>query len=107
MGLPGGLSAQGEGANGTGYAYTSTNPSVVNFWEAQTAYDLSPALQMGSAYVLNFKVKSNTSGTIRAEMQSTSDYSSDSFGTFAISPEWKEYTLQATAGKADQKPVRH
>jgi endo-1,4-beta-xylanase len=97
-----GRSASGEGYDGTGYAYTFTNPSVVNFWEAQTAYDLSPALEMGSAYVLNFKVKSNTSGTIRAEIQSTTDYSSDGFGTFAISPEWKEYTLQATAGKADR-----
>jgi endo-1,4-beta-xylanase len=97
-----GLSAQGEGHGGTGFAYTFTNPSAVNFWEAQVAYDLSPALQMGSAYVLNFKVKANTSGTIRAEIQSTADYSSDGFGTFAISPAWKEYTLQTTAGKADR-----
>lgn len=97
-----GLSADGEGYDGTGYAYTFTNPSAVNFWEAQTAYDLSPALQMGSTYVLSFKVKSDVAGTIRAEIQSTADYSSDGFGTFAVSPEWTDYTLQTTAGKADR-----
>ncbi|RAW02574.1 endo-1,4-beta-xylanase [Pseudochryseolinea flava] len=97
-----GISTQGSGHNNVGYAYTFTNPSAVNFWEAQTAYDLSPALQTGSTYVLNFKVKSNVAGTIRAEIQSTADYSSDGFGTFAISTEWKEYTLQTTASKADR-----
>lgn len=97
-----GLSAEGDGNGGSGYAYTFTNPSVTNFWSAQVAYDLSPALQIQSKYVLNFKVKSNTGGTIRAELQSTADYSSDGFGTFAISTDWKEYTLETTATKADR-----
>jgi GH35 family endo-1,4-beta-xylanase len=97
-----GLSAQGEGYGGTGYSYKFTNPSAVNFWEAQTAYDLSPALQMGSTYVLNFKVKANAAGTIHAEIQSSADYSSDGFGTLEITTDWKEYTLQTTAGKEDR-----
>jgi hypothetical protein len=97
-----GLTADGQGYNDDGYAYMFTNPSVKNFWEAQTAYDLSPALQMGSTYVLNFKVKASVAGTIRAEIQSTADYSSDGFGTFAVSTEWQEHTLQTTAGKADR-----
>lgn len=96
-----GRSAQGEGYDGTGYAYTFTNPSATNFWEAQIAYDFV-SLQMESTYVLNFRVKSNTSGTIRAEIQSTADYSSDPFGSFEITPDWKEYTLQTTATKADR-----
>lgn len=97
-----GLSADGQGFGGTGYAYSFTNPSAVNFWEAQVAYDLSPALQMGSAYVLNFKVKANVAGNIRAEIQSSADYSSDGFGTFAVSTDWQEHTLQTTATAADR-----
>ncbi|PSK82750.1 endo-1,4-beta-xylanase [Prolixibacter denitrificans] len=96
------LSAEGEGYGGTGYAYTFTNPTVADFWSAQVAYDLSPALQNGSTYKLNFKVRSSTAGTIRAEVQSSSDYSSDGFGTFAISPDWKEYTLETTVTKDDR-----
>ncbi|UJH90792.1 endo-1,4-beta-xylanase [Antarcticibacterium sp. 1MA-6-2] len=52
-------SAEGEGYGGAGYAFTFTNPSAVNFWEAQIAYDF-PILEMGATYVLNFKVKANT-----------------------------------------------
>lgn len=96
-----GRSAQGEGYGGTGYSYFFTNPSVTNFWSAQVAYDFTP-LQMESTYVLNFKVKANTAGTIRAEIQSSSDYSSDPFGSFAISTDWQEYTLETTATKADR-----
>lgn len=95
------VSAEGEGYGGTGYAYTFTNPAVVNFWEAQVAYDLSP-LEMGSTYQLNFKVKANAAGAIRAEVQSSADYSSDPLGTFDISEEWKEYTLEATMTKEDR-----
>lgn len=96
-----GLSAQGEGYGGTGYAYTFTNPSVANYWDAQVAYDLA-ALQMESTYVLNFRAKASTSGAIRAEIQSSADYSSDSFGSFDLTPDWKEYTLETTATKEDR-----
>lgn len=96
-----GVTAAGEGFGGTGFAYYFTNPSATNFWSAQVAYDLSP-LQMGSTYVLNFRVRANTAGNIRAEIQSTSDYSSNGFGTFAMTTEWKEYTLETVASKADR-----
>ncbi len=97
-----GLSAAGEGFGGTGFAYTFTNPTVTNFWSAQVAYDLSPVLQNGSTYVLNFRARANTAGTIRAEVQSTSDYSSNSFGTFGLTTGWKEFTLQTSVSKADR-----
>ncbi len=96
-----GVSADGEGYDGTGYAYTFTNTSVVNYWEAQVAFDF-PALQIESTYVLNFKVKASVSGSIRAEIQSTADYSSDGFGVFAISGDWEEYTLETVATKEDR-----
>ncbi|GAB3027899.1 hypothetical protein GCM10027051_36100 [Niabella terrae] len=90
-----------KGSGNAGYAYGFSNPSAVNFWEAQVAYDV-PALQNNQEYVLKFAAKANIAGTIRAEMQSSSDYSSNSFGTFAVSPAWQEYELKATTNKADR-----
>jgi GH35 family endo-1,4-beta-xylanase len=90
-----------KGSGNAGYAYTFSNPSVVNFWEAQVAYDV-PALQNSQEYILKFAVKASTAGTIRAELQSSSDYSSNGFGSFAISPAWQEYELKATTSKADR-----
>ncbi|MBO2544093.1 endo-1,4-beta-xylanase [Salegentibacter sp. BDJ18] len=95
-------SAEGEGYGDTGYAFTFTNPSATNFWEAQIAYDL-PTLEMGGSYVLNFKVKANTAGTLRAELQSPSDYSSDGLGSFNVSEDWEEYTLETTITKEDRE----
>ncbi|MDT0685021.1 endo-1,4-beta-xylanase [Autumnicola psychrophila] len=93
-------SAEGEGYGDTGYAFTFTNPSATDFWEAQIAYDL-PSLEMEATYVLNFKVKANTAGTIRAELQSP-DYSSDGFGSFNVLEDWEEYTLETTITKEDR-----
>ena len=91
-----------SGSGSAGYAYTFTNPTVTNFWSAQVAYDLNPPLDMNVEYVLKFVVKATTAGTIRAEIQSTADYSSNSFGTFNISKEWTEYELKTKATKADR-----
>ncbi len=93
-------SAEGEGYGDTGYAFTFTNPSAVNNWEAQIAYDL-PTLEMGATYVVNFKVKASSASTINAVLQSP-DYSSDSFGSFNVLEDWEEYTLQTTVTKEDR-----
>lgn len=90
-----------KGSGSAGYAYTFTNPSVTNFWSAQVAHDL-PALQNNKEYILKFVVKADKAGTIRAEVQSSSDYSSNGFGTFAISPEWTEYELKTITSKDDR-----
>jgi endo-1,4-beta-xylanase len=91
-----GISAAGEGYGGTGYAYTFTNTTAGNYWNSQIAYGLS-TLENGETYTLNFKVKASAAGTIRAEIQSSSDYSSDSYGTFSVTTSWQEYTLDVTA----------
>lgn len=92
----------GSGGGGSaGYAYTFTNTSAVNYWEAQVAYDLS-TLQNETEYVLKFVAKASDAGTIRAEVQSSSDYSSNSFGTFSVGKEWKEYELKTTTSKEDR-----
>ncbi|MFT3738176.1 MAG: endo-1,4-beta-xylanase [Breznakibacter sp.] len=90
-----------SGSGSAGYAYTFTNPSVTNYWSAQIAYDMA-ALDNNTEYTLKFVVKANTTGSIRAELQSTSDYSSNSFGSFAVTKEWKEYELTTTTTKADR-----
>lgn len=97
-----GQSPAGQGADGVGHSYWFTNPTAGNYWGAQVAYDISPALELNSAYKLDLKVKASTAGTIRAELQSSSDYSSNSFGTFNLTTEWKEISLETTATKDDR-----
>src|SRR5690606_39078287 len=97
--IPG--TAESGGGGDAGYAYTFTNQSAVNFWEVQVAYDL-PNLENNQEYVLKVAVKATEAGTIRAEIQSTSDYSSNSFGTFAVSPAWHEYEFTTTTTKGDR-----
>lgn len=100
-----GLSEDGEGYSAgaaPGYAYWFENPAAGNFWEAQVCYDISPYLDNGTQYTLKFVVKATTNGAIRAEIQSSADYSSDGFGTFNVSKEWQEYELTATANKDDR-----
>lgn len=95
-------SAEGEGYGDTGYAFTFSNPAATDFWAAQIAYDLAP-LEMESTYVLNLKVKANTAGAIRAELQSPSDYSSDPLGTFDVSEDWQEISLETTVTAEDRE----
>jgi endo-1,4-beta-xylanase len=89
-----------KGSGSAGYAYTFSNPSLTNFWEAQVAYDLAPApLANNKEFTLKFVAKASKAGSIRAELQSP-DYSSNSFGTFALTLGWKEYELKTTTDKA-------
>ena len=99
-----GLSEDGEGYSSgkPGYAYWFENPAAGNFWEAQVCYEIAPNLDNGTQYILKFVVKATVNGAIRAEIQSSADYSSDSFGTFAVTREWQEYELTTTANKADR-----
>lgn len=91
-----------KGGGVAGYAFTFANPSTADFWSAQAAYDLSAPLQDSKEYILKFAVKANKAGSIRAELQSSTDYSSNGFGTFNVSPEWNEYELKVTTSKNDR-----
>lgn len=88
-----------KGSGNAGFSYTFTNPTATSYWSAQVAHDITPG-ENGKEYTLKFMVKANAAGSIRAELQSTSDYSSNSFGTFAIGPTWQEYTLKTTTTAA-------
>ena len=91
----------GGGGNG-GHAYTFTNTAAGNFWESQVCYDISPDLINGTQYTLKFMIRATANGTIRAEIQSSADYSSDSFGTFNVSKDWEQYELTTTATASDR-----
>ncbi|WP_207423470.1 endo-1,4-beta-xylanase [Desertivirga brevis] len=90
-----------KGSGNAGYSFFFTNPSAKNFWDAQVAYDF-PALQNNKEYTLKIVAKGSVEGAIRAELQSSSDYSSNSFGTLSLGNAWKEYELKVTTSKADR-----
>lgn len=74
-----------------------TNPSVVNPWEAQMAYDLSEPFVVDQTYKMKFKIKGSTAGQISAGFQITSNYSSaGEFGTVDFTTEWQEVELTCT-----------
>lgn len=90
-------SASGEGYDNTGYALKITNPSVVNPWEAQLAYDWETPLNNGEKYFLSLRIKGSKSATIGAGFQNPENYSSA--GDFAIIPittDWEEIKLETT-----------
>lgn len=91
-----------KGSGNAGYSYWFKNPTAGNFWEAQVAYDLAPALQNNTEYTLKIVAKGSVAGNIRSELQSSSDYSSNPFGTIALTTGWKEYEFKVTTTKADR-----
>ena len=78
-----------------GYAMKMSNPSVVNFWEAQTATDIM-GIENNTEYVLKIAARGSKAGNIGVELQATSNYSSDGFGSIALTTQYKEYELKVT-----------
>ena len=77
-----------------------TNPSKVNFWEAQAAIDFAQPLEEGETYFLNLKIKGNTNGAVRPGFQDPSDYSSGGdYPILSFTTDWKEFTLQTNVTK--------
>jgi len=94
-----GRSDNGQGYGNQGYCYWFANPTAGDYWGAQTVYNFTSAMKSGSKYILSFKVKASVAGTIRAEVQTTTDYSSESFGTFNVGTEWQKLELSVTPTK--------
>lgn len=78
-----------------GYALKMTNPSVVDSWAVQTAYDLT-GIENNTEYTLKIAAKGSKVGSIALDLQQTSNYSGNSFGSIALSTEYKEYELKLT-----------
>lgn len=91
-----GLTAEGEGVGGTGYAIWVNNPSRVNFWEVQTVFNLGTPLEEGEEYILSFYARhDNPNGNIRPEMQSPAwQDGADAFGTVFLSNTWTKVELR-------------
>lgn len=93
-----------EGAGGVseaGYALEISNPSVVNAWEAQTAYDLTDEnnqdmIEANTEYILKIAAKGSKAGNISIDLQSTSNYQGNGFGALALTAEYQEYELRVT-----------
>ena len=74
--------------------FKATNPSVVNSWEAQFAYDFSEAFQIDKTYKLNFRIKGSAAGKMSAGFQITDGYhSAGEFGTVDFNTQWKDVEL--------------
>lgn len=78
-----------------GYAMEMSNPSVVNYWEAQTVTDIM-GIENNTEYVLKIAARGSKAGNIGVELQATSNYSSDGFGSIALTTQYKEYELKVT-----------
>ena len=89
--------APGEGPNGEN-ALKWTNPTAGQSWEAQVAVDFPTAMVEGAKYVLKFNVRASDAATVSANLQSPNEgYAGrGDFGSFAMTTEWKEYSLETT-----------
>ena len=89
-----------EGSHDGSRCLRVVNPSAVQAWESQVAADFSPELTAGETYTLRFWAKASRATTLSAGLQypsSEAGYPSrGEFGSFSVTTEWQEYTLQAT-----------
>ena len=76
-------------------AFKVTNPSVVNNWEAQFAKDFSEAFVPGQKYVLRFRIRGSSSGTLAAGFQITDGYkSAGEFPNVSFDTKWKDVEIE-------------
>lgn len=96
-----GVESEGSGVGNTGRAFFVTNPTLANFWAAQSIYQLAEPLNSGETYNLSFWVKGEGEGIIRPEMQSP-DFSSNGFGMIQVTPEWRLINVSTTITASDR-----
>ncbi len=95
------ISAEGEGYGDTGYAMVLTNPTSLNTYSAQQAYEFSTALEQNQTYNCSFMIKADTSCTIQVEVQSD-DYSADYYSSLSVTKEWSKIEVTITPSTADR-----
>ena len=84
-------------------AFKVSNPSAVNSWEAQFAYDVQTPFVNGSEYRLKFRVKGSSAGRLSAGFQITDGYkSAGEFPAVQFDTQWKnvEISCQCNASGA-------
>jgi GH35 family endo-1,4-beta-xylanase len=72
-----------------------TNPSAVNSWEAQFAYDVVEPFQNGKEYVVTFRIKGSGSGTLSTGFQITDGYkSAGEFPNVQFNTQWQNVEIK-------------
>ena len=73
-------------------AFVVSNPSKVDEWQAQVAFDVQEPFIPGHIYQLKFRIKGSAEGDIRPFLQNFNDgyVSVGDFQTIAFDTEWKE-----------------
>lgn len=74
-----------------------TNPSKVNSWEAQTAYDVSTPFEVDTRYFLTMKIKGSKAGSISAGFQNPDGYKGcGDFPAINVTTGWTEVKVATT-----------
>lgn len=74
-----------------------TNPSKVNSWEAQTAYDVSTPFEVDTRYFLTMKIKGSKAGSISAGFQNPDGYKGcGDFPAINVTTDWTEVKVATT-----------
>ena len=73
-----------------------TNPSAVNYWEAQIAYDVNTGFEKGTKYKMSFKIKGSASGKLMSGFQILDGYkSAGDFPAVNFTTEWQTVDIVA------------
>jgi GH35 family endo-1,4-beta-xylanase len=76
-------------------AFKGTNPSAVQSWEVQFAYDVTQSFVKDQEYTLSFRIKGSAAGTLSAGFQIIDGYkSAGEFQNTQFTTEWKSVELK-------------
>ena len=82
-------------------AFKVTNPSVMQSWEVQFAYDVSKAFVNGQEYTLSFRIKGSVSGKLGAGLQILDGYkSAGEFPDTQFGTDWKQVEIKCKCSAA-------
>lgn len=82
-------------------AFKVTNPSVMQSWEVQFAYDVSKAFVNGQEYTLSFRIKGSASGKLGAGLQILDGYkSAGEFPDTQFGTDWKQVEIKCKCSAA-------
>lgn len=74
-----------------------TNPSSVESWKAQIAYDVTTPFENGLEYKMNFRIKGSSAGHISSGFQITDGYkSAGEFPTVNFDTQWKDVEIRCS-----------
>lgn len=82
--------------------YKFTNPSEVNSWEAQTAYDIETPFENGIEYIVEFDIKASADYAYNIGFQNTDGYKDCGNTTINLTTDWQHVktTIKCTGDGA-------